>query len=113
MREIDITKQQINCMGDFYIECDCINVGYELWMDVDKYFGTNTREDDSAWINFYTYWHSDGSICAVYEIDTDTSVTSYDWELTEEEKIFFLNKMEEYCKEKEGKSLNELWDEYQ
>ena len=35
------------------------------------------------------------------------------WELTEEEKIFFLNKMEEYCKKKEGKTLKELWNEYQ
>ena len=25
MREIDITKQEINCTGDIYIDSDCIN----------------------------------------------------------------------------------------
>lgn len=113
MREIDITKQKVNCIGDLYIEINCINVQYELWLDTDKYFGTNIRENDSAWINFYTYWKPDGSICAVYEIDTDTDATSYDWKLTDEEKLFFLNKMEEYCQSKEGKTLKELWNEFQ
>lgn len=38
MREIDITKQDIRCCDDFYIEDDYVNVPYELWFDVDKYF---------------------------------------------------------------------------
>ena len=112
MREIDITKQDLRCCDGLYIDIDCINVQYELWFDVDKYFGTNIESDDSTWLNFYTYWYPNGRICAVYEIDTDTDVQSYDWELTDEEKIFFLNKMEEYCKSFEGKSLMDLWKEW-
>lgn len=112
MRKIDITKQEINCI-DIFIENDNINMQYELWFDIDEYFGTNTRENNSAWINFYTYWKPDGDICAVYEIDTDDGVISYDWELTGEEKVFFLHKMEEYCKSKQEKTLKELWSEYQ
>lgn len=113
MREINITKQEINCTGDIYIDIDCINIEYELWFNVDRYFGTNIHGNDSAWVNFYTYWNPNGNVWAVYEVDTDKDVTSYDWELTEEEKTFFLKKMEEYCQRKEGKTLKELWDEYQ
>lgn len=113
MRKIDITKQDIRCCDDIYVDMDCINIEYELWFDVDKYFGTNIHGEDSTWINFYTYWNPNGDIWAVYEIDTDSDVTSYDWELTEEEKKFFLEKMESYCQEMEGKSLRELWNECQ
>lgn len=112
MREIDITKQDIRCFDGLEIDIDCIIVEYELWFNVDKYFGTHIESDDSTWLNFYTYWYPDGRICAVYEIDTDTDVQSYDWELTDEEKVFFLNKMEEYCKSFEGKSLMDLWKEW-
>lgn len=108
MREIDIRKQDIRCC-DLYIENDNINVQYELWFDVNKYFGTNTEETDS-WINFYTYWYPDGSISAVYEIDYPDTVESHDWELTEDEKEFFRNKMEEYCKKECDSTLADLYN---
>lgn len=111
MRNIDITKQDIRCCPyDFYVEPDNINVGYELWFDVDEYFGTNTHDNDSVWINFYTYYNKDGSIEATYAIDSDTDYETFDWELTDEEKIFFKNKMEEYCMKYENCTLDELFE---
>ena len=113
MREINILEQDIRCCDDLYVDIDCINITYELWFDVDKYFGTNISKDDDTWINFYTYWYPNGDIRAIYEIDTGCDITSYDWDLTNEEKQFFFNKMENYCRKITEKSLIELWNEYQ
>ena len=44
MREIDIIKENIRCCDDFDVyPNDSINITYELWFDVDKYFVTHTR----------------------------------------------------------------------
>lgn len=112
MREIDITEQNIYCC-DIYIDSDNINCQYELWFDVDKYFGTNVNDtDESIYINFYTFWTPDNEIKAVYEVYTEDRIDSFDWNLTDKEKKFFLDKMEQYCQKRNGKTLIELWEEY-
>ena len=95
-REINITDQDIRCCDGLDISGDAVNATYELWFDVDKYFGTDIR-DTEAWINFYTFWHKDGTITAEYVIDDTDKSKSYDWPLTEEEKGFFKGMMREYC----------------
>lgn len=112
-RQIDITKEDVRCCDELMLTDDSIEATYELWLEVDKYFGTNIHDNDNAWINFYTYWHPDGTITAKYSIDDQPySYESYDWELTEDEVEFFRNKMENYCQQCDGKSLMELWEEY-
>ena len=108
MREIDITKQDIRCCDDFEI-CDdgSVQIPYELWFDVDKYFGTNTKDSDS-WVNFYTVLYPDGTVKASYTVDTDYSFDDYDWDLTETEQEFFKEKMESYCKLRCGCSIAEM-----
>ena len=90
MREIDITKKPINCCDELIIDDEkrSIEATYELWMDVDKYFGTKTRNDPSAWVNFYTFWHFDNpvDITALMILDGDDSCEEKEWELTQEEK---------------------------
>lgn len=110
-RLIDITKENINCCDELIVdtEKETIEAFYELWCDVDKYFGTNTRGEDSTWINFYTYWHTDGSITAKYFIDSDDGVEEYKWALTEPEQKFFLDKMEKYSKSVYHLSLEQLF----
>lgn len=112
LKQIDITKEDIRCCDELMIDDDHINATYELWFNVDMYFGTETMDIDGAWINFYTDWYPDGTIKACYCIDGDTSSEYVDWELTEEETEFFRNKMEEYCQERDEMSLKELWEEY-
>ena len=111
MRELDITKQDIRCCDDFYVEKGYVNIPYELWFEVDKYFGTNTKETNS-WINFYTFWRPDGSITATYEIDYPDATETHDWELTKDEEEFFRDKMEEYCKYMCECTLEGLYKEY-
>lgn len=114
MRELDITKQDIRCCDDLCVDTDTIDAMYELWFDVDKYFGINLDKNGNEWINFYTYYHPDGNITAIYEIDTDDNIYTYDWELTQKEKEFFKNKMEKYCMKLYKCSLDELfYKEYQ
>lgn len=111
MRKIDIAKQDIRCCDDFYIdENGSVNIPYELWFDVDEYFGTNTKED-GTWVNFYTFYNKDGSITAVYEVDTDDGNKSFDWELTEVEQVFFKSMMEIYCIRTYGCTIKELMED--
>lgn len=112
MREINIIKENIRCCDEICVEDNAISATYELWFDVDKYFGTDTRDRDDAWINFYTYWRPNGLISAEYYLDTDDDCKVFAWDLTEEEQKFFLDKMEKYCKETTGKTLQELWESY-
>ena len=111
-RQIDATKEDIRYCDELMITDDSIEATYELWFEVDKYFGTNTKNNDNAWINFYTYWHPDGTITAKYSVDDMPNYESFDWELTEEEVKFFRNKMESYCQQCDEMSLIELWKEY-
>jgi hypothetical protein len=110
VREIDITKEDVRCYDGICVEDNVISITYELWFDVDKYFGTDTRDKDDTWINFYTYWKPNGHVSAEYYLDSDDDCKVFDWSLTENEKEFFLHKMEAYCKEKTGKTLSELWE---
>lgn len=112
-REIDITKESVNCCNEIVVDTEkgVIETYYELWADVDRYFGTNTRDNDSTWVNFYTYWHPDGHITASYYLEADDTSEEYDWPLTEEEQQFFRKKMEEYCQFMEHSSLKELYEE--
>ena len=62
-RLIDITKEKVNCCDELIVDTEkgTVEALYELWCDVDRYFGTDTRDNDSTWIdfstwiNFYTY----------------------------------------------------------
>ena len=111
-RRIDITKESVNCCNELVVDTEkgYVEAYYELWCDVDQYFGTDTRENESVWINFYTMWHPDGRITAVYIIDSDDSSDDIDWPLTEQEQKYFLRKMEEYAQSQEHLSLQELYD---
>ena len=110
-RLIDITKENVNCCDELIVdtEKDTVEAFYELWCDVDKYFGTDTRDNDSTWINFYTYWHTDGTITAKYFIDSDDGEEEYNWSLTEPEHKFFLDKMEKHSKSVYHLSLEQLF----
>ena len=108
LRQIDITKEDIRCCDELIIEDGVINATYELYFEVDKYFGWETRYHDCVYINFYTDWHPDGTITASYSVDGDLYFHE-DWDLTPEEKEFFRDKMENFCKARYGKSLYELY----
>ena len=106
---IDITKVDIRCCDDLMVEDECINFAYELWFDVEKYFGVTLN--DTSWINFYTNWYPDGSIKAVVVIDKEDTDEEIPFELDKEEQEFFRDKMEKHSKNLYEMSLKEIWEE--
>lgn len=110
-RQIEIISENIKYTGELCMNLkkETIEAVWELWFDVDRYFGTDTDSDDETWINFYTCWHSDGRVTAMYEIDSEETLKVFDWPLTDKEEEFFLLKMEEYALKKEHCSLENLF----
>ena len=111
MREIDITKQDVRCCDDIEInERHSVNIVWELWFEVDKYFGTNTANSDS-WVNFYTEWNYDtNDITAIVCIDYPNRTEEKYWKLTDYEKDFFKKKMDEYCIKLTGMNMKSLYE---
>ena len=114
-RLINLLDQDIRCIDEIYVFQDekYLNFMWELWFNVDEYFGTDTINDKDAWINFYTNWYPEtDTITAVYEVKTEESATEYEWELTNEEQEFLRSKMENYCSAKYDCSLSALWKQH-
>ena len=106
-RKIKLIEQQINCVDEPMIEEDYINFTWEMWFDVDAYFGTNTKNDSEAWINFYTNWsRRTNKIRAFFVYSSNNKQEEYNWTLTKEEEKFLRAKMEEYV----GGSLQAFYD---
>ena len=116
MKKIDITKQDIRCCDDFDIVNDgnelSANIPYELWFDVDKYFGTKTKDSDKT-VHFYTFYYKGGKIKAFYGVESSTDNKYHEWKLSTKEEAFFKKMMEDYCNYKCGCSLELLLEKYE
>lgn len=112
-REISIVGEDVRPLDPSFDSDNELSFVWELWMDVDSYFGTDTRDTDD-WINFYTTYHRDtDDITASWTIEgNDYSDFMDEWELTNEEKEYLRGKMEEFCQEEEGLSLREYFDKF-
>ena len=112
-REIKLAEvaEDLIATDNVMYEDGCLNFEYEMWFDVDKYFGTNTRCRDDCWLNFYTDWHPDGSICAWYAIETDDDSVAIEWDLLPEEERILREKMETKAEELGFLSLAHMWVE--
>jgi hypothetical protein len=111
MREIDITKEMVECL-DLFVDEDSVSSTYAMWFDVEAYFGVKIDDDVNTYINFYTLWKPSGDISALYTVDSVNSYETYDWELTEGEKAFFLDKMEKICIKQYGRTLQQMWEDF-
>lgn len=107
----NLSENHIWCCDELLLSEDHVEATYVCWFDVDSYFGTNTRDDDSTWINFYTSWYIDGTLKAYYCVDSDEGSEKYEWKLTSFETKMLTEKMESYAQKLYKKSLNELLQE--
>jgi len=110
VREINLTKENICFANKISVEDNVIAAECTLLFDVDKYFGTTIKKDNT-WISFDVCWTPNGSVHAEYRLRSfdDCCKRLVDWRLTEEEQEIILDKMEEYCMQETGKTLQELW----
>lgn len=99
---VNLLEQDIRCCGEIIEENDCLSFTYELWFDVDRYFGTNTIDDDGTWINFYTYFYPETEqVEAVMCITMVVTSEIYSWQLIDDEKNFLLELMKSYADKQE------------
>ena len=100
VREINLTKENICFANKISVEDNVIAAECTLLFDVDKYFGTTTKKDNT-WISFDVCWTPNGSVHAEYRLRSfdDCCKCLVDWRLTEEEQEIILDKM--VCKKLE------------
>lgn len=67
VREINLTKENICFTNKISVEDNVIAAECTLLFDVDKYFGTTTKKDNT-WISFDVCWTPNGSVHAEYRL---------------------------------------------
>ena len=87
-------------------------------IDVDKMFGTNTCDyDNGDWFNIYANYDLDRAcVCDTLEVFLQCGngdELDFKYQLSPEEQALFLPKMNTYCQEHWGQSLEECCANYQ
>ncbi len=79
---------------------------FTLWFDVDRVFGTETKEDDTTWVNLYSYYDTNTKEVS-YEVmlDTPYGLQKVDYSFTEAEKLMLFDMMNEQYKKLTGNPL--------
>lgn len=67
VREINLTKENICFANKISVEDNVIAAECTLLFDVDKYFGTTTKKDNT-WISFDVCWTPNGSVHAEWRM---------------------------------------------
>ena len=114
IRQIELNKDNIRLVDAEFDEKG-ISFYVETWFDVDKYFGTDTKDDENAWINMYLVWTpSTDKFKATYTINTPYSDEEFDWKLTDDEKKLFKSAIEDYARDFcENATLDEFVTDYE
>lgn len=100
---------------EFELDKGTVNFYWETWFDVDKYFGTETADNDSAWVNMYSdYDYNTDTLTSYLYLDKDEGDERLDFVFTAEEEAFLRKHIEDTLEcglkdyyEKETKPLEE------
>lgn len=92
------------------VEPDHINACYELWFDVDKVFGTDTKDNDRT-VEFYTnYYPESGKMKAeVIVAEFDGSSSSFNYRMTDKEEAFLKDIMEKEAQKQGYATLDDMF----
>lgn len=111
-RQIELKADDIRAIDPEYDENTGISFYLETWFDVDKYFGTETEDDDDVWINFYVTWKPDtDTYKALYTINSPDGDEEFEWELTDEDIRVIKLAIEDYAKSEFG-GIDGLIEDY-
>lgn len=112
-RQIEINKDSIRLRDRHLIHSDSeIEFTAECLFDEDKYFGTDiANNEDSFLMGFWVVFDPDTcEISANYAVDDGKGhIESFDWELTDEEKEFIKELMDEYVRAEGLLSIDEWY----
>lgn len=101
------------------MDVDCENVTeitayLETWFDVDKKFGTNTKDNDDVWLNMYAKYNPfDDTLRIECEIDKPKGSEYFDYTPTEAEAKLLKAMIEETIKSKYGQTPQEFCKDFQ
>jgi len=112
----EFQKEHLRIDPDMEIDCDIgrvVTAYVETWFDVDKKFGTQTRDDEDAWVNFYAKYNTEsGDLITEYEISRAEGSEYHEYVPTENEKQLIINMMEECCRHHHDCSLKEYCEPF-
>lgn len=112
-----LRSEDISFAEDIIQNDNMLEFYMELSFDADRVFGTHvcTTENDD-WLNVYANYDMETRrICdtlEVYLVRGDGSEQDYKYRLTEEEQALLLPKMEDYCQQQWGQSLEKCCADY-
>lgn len=89
----------------------------DVVFDADKLFGTHTQDyDNYDWFNVYANYDMESRcVCDTLEVYLQHDAggeEEFKYRLTDEEKALLLPKMEDYCQEHWGQSLEDCCQQY-
>lgn len=86
----ELERKDIVVDRDMDVDCENateITAYLETWFDVDKKFGTNTKDDDDVWLNVYAKYNPfDDTLRIECEIDKPKGSEYFDYTPTEAEE---------------------------
>ena len=101
------------------MDVDCENAAeitayLETWFDVDKKFGTNTKDDDDVWLNMYAKYNPfDDTLRIECEIDKPKGSEDFDYTPTEAEEKLIKDMIAEKIKAEYGQTPQEFCKDFQ
>lgn len=101
------------------MDVDCENAAeitayLETWFDVDKKFGTNTKDDDDVWLNMYAKYNPfDDTLRIECEIDKPKGSEYFDYTPTEAEEKLIKDMIAEKIKSEYGQTPQDFCKDFQ
>ena len=112
-----LRAEDISFAEDIIANDNLLEFYMEVVFDADKVFGTHVcTPDNDDYVNVYANYDMDARrVCdtlEVYLVRGDGSEEGYKYRLSDEEQALLLPRMEEYCKQRWGQSLEECCADY-
>lgn len=86
----------------------------ETWFDVDKKFGTSTKDDDDVWLNVYAKYNPfDDTLRIECEIDKPKGSEYFDYVPTETEEKLIKDMIVEKIRAEYGQTPQEFCGQFQ
>ena len=113
----ELERKDIVVDRDMDVDCENateITAYLETWFDVDKKFGTNTKDDEDVWLNVYAKYNPfDDTLRIECEIDKPTGSEYFDYTPTEAEATLIKDMIAETIKAEYGQTPQEFCEQFQ
>ena len=113
----EFERKDIVVDRDMDVDCENateITAYLETWFDVDKKFGTNTKDDDDVWLNVYAKYNPfDDTLRIECEIDKPKGSEYFDYTPTEAEERLIKDMIAEKIKSEYGQTPQDFCKDFQ